>query len=124
MADSGFGVTITFETGFFAEIRSVTWSGHSRAPLDTTHSATSGGKMTFIPSDLIDPGSLEVEMWFDPTDDPPIDQAPETVTVAWPGGSWSCSGFMTDYSPTAPHDDIMSATATLKFSGAINYNVT
>ena len=123
MADSGFGVTITFESGFFAEIRSVNWSGISRAPLDTTHSGTSSGNMTFIPSDLKDPGTLEVELLFDPTDDVPMSGNAATVTCAWPGGSWSCSGFLTEFSATAPHDDIMTATASIKFSGAINYNV-
>jgi hypothetical protein len=124
MADSGFGVTITFQTGFFAEIRSANWSGISRAPLDTTHSGTSSGNMTFIPSDLKDSGTLEVELLFIPTADPPIGGAAETITVAWPGQSWSCSGFMTEFSATAPYDDIMTATASIKFTGAPNFNVT
>lgn len=124
MADSGFGVTITFASGFMAEITNVSWDGIARDPLETSHSTTTDGWRTFIPSDLKDPGTLEVTLRFDPTDAPPISSAGETVTVAIPGKSWSCSGFLTNFSATIPYDEIMEATASLKFTGTPNFNVT
>lgn len=126
MADSGFGVTITFSSSFFAEILSVDPPSMSRAAIDTTHSGTSGGKATFIPSDIIDMGECNVEIAFNPSTDPPIDAVLETVTITFPissGGmtaaTWAFSGFMTNYTPTVPIDDRMTARCTLKVTGDI-----
>ena len=126
MADSGFGVAITFQTGFFAEILSVDPPNMTRAAITTTHSATSGGKATFIPSDIVDMGEMTVEMAFDPEEDPPIDAAAETVTLSYPvkagdtnPATWVFSGFMTSYQPTVPIDDRMTARAVIKVSGDI-----
>lgn len=126
MADAGTGVTITFSSGFCAEIRNVDPPRMNRPALETTHSTTSGGKRTFIPSDLTDMGEASVDLLFNPSTDPPIDAVAETVTITYPipsGGmtaaTWAFSGFMTDYSPSVPYDDIMTATATLKVSGDV-----
>lgn len=127
-ADQGFGLSITFSSGFMALIRSASWSGIAREPLDTTHMGSTNGAMTFIPSDLENAGELTVELLFDPDDGPPITGAAETITVTFPipaGGStaatWACSGFLTSFEMTAPHDNLMTATATIKFSGEITF---
>ena len=39
----GTGVAITFDTGFFAEITNIAWSGISRESIDTSHMATPTG---------------------------------------------------------------------------------
>lgn len=120
MADTGFGTTITFSTGFIAEIRNITGPSMSREFIDTSHAGTSGGYRTYIPQDLADGGELEVEMLFDPSADPPIDSAAETVTVTWPDTStWAFSGALVGFDPTAPYDDLMTATARIKVLGAI-----
>lgn len=128
MADEGFGLTITFQSGFFAEILDASWSSISRNAIPTSHMTTPSGAMTFLPSDMHDPGELSVSLQFDPDTAPPIDQAAETITVTFPippGGStaatWACSGFMTDYGNELPHDDKMTADATLKFSGITTF---
>lgn len=119
-ADSGFGTTITFSTGYFAEIISVDGPDLSRESIDTTHMGTTSGLMTFIPSDLIDNGTLSVEMAYVPGTAPPISSAAETVTVTYPGGTTAAfSGFMTSFSPSIPIDDRMTASAEIKVSGAI-----
>ncbi len=127
--DVGFGITLTFSSGFFAEITNVDGS-MSRDPVDTTHSTTTGGYKTFIPSDLIDHGEVEVELHFDPDVGTgiPIDGAAETVTITFPtpvggssGATWAASGFLTNFSFSAPIDDKMTANATLKLSGDITY---
>lgn len=126
MADTGFGTTITFDSGFLAEIRSINGPSISREFIDTSHMGTAGGYRTSIPQDLADPGELEVEMLFDPDEEPPIDGAPESVTITWPipsGGStaatWVFSGSLVGFDVTAPYDDLMTATARLKIHGAI-----
>ncbi len=124
MADEGYSITITFQSGFIAELYGVNWDGIARNAIETTHATSAGGWRTFQPSDLLDPGGLNVAIAFDPDDDPPIDQAAETITVNYPipsGGStaatWACSGFMTEYDNEAPFDDKMTASVVLKFSG-------
>lgn len=126
--DSGFGVTITFDSGFFAEITNVTTPDMNRDPIETTHSTTTGGKRTFIPSDLVDHGQFNVDLNFDPDDEPPIDSAAETVTITFPtpvggssGATWQFTGFMTNYGGAVPIDDRMTASATVKVSGDITY---
>lgn len=128
MADSGFGVSISFSSTFLAQITNVTWSGISRSPIDTTYSGVSSGNATFIPSDIKDAGELQVELLFNPNDAPPIASAAETVTVTFPlpsGGNtaatWAASGFLTNFEVGIPIDDRMTATATIKLSGAITY---
>jgi hypothetical protein len=126
MADQGFGHSITFDSGFFAEILSTSFSGWSRESIDTTHSLTTGGKMTFMASDLIDAGGLEVEIAFAPNSRPPIDDPAESCTITFPiptGGSsaatWVATAFMTNFTPSIPIDARMTANCTLKFSGDI-----
>jgi hypothetical protein len=124
MADEGFGTTITFQSGFFAQITNVGWDGIERGDIDTSHMTTTEGWMTFIPSDLKNAGELTVEISFDPDDAPPITAAPETITVTHPipaGGNtaatWACSGYMKSFGNAIPHDGKMTGTAVLKFSG-------
>lgn len=120
MADTGFGITITFDSGFLAEIIDVTLPEQTREPIDTTHTTTTNGIMTFMPSDLIDSGELQVELNFDETASPPIDSAAETCTITFGSATtWAASAFMTSYAPSAPIDDRMTASCTIKFSGAI-----
>lgn len=127
-ADQGFGLAITFGSSFLGLIRSASWSGIEREFLDTTHMTTTEGAATFIPSDIENYGELTVELLADPDDAPPITGALETVTVTFPipaGGStaatWACSGALRSYEITAPHDDLMTATAVIKFSGKITF---
>lgn len=124
MADQGYGATVTFSSGFMAQVLNASWDGLERGEIDTTHMTSTNGWMTFIPSDLKNPGELTVELLFNPSTAPPITGAAETITVTFPipsGGStaatWACSGFMKSLSPSVPHDDRMLATAVLKFSG-------
>lgn len=120
MADSGFGTTITFSSGFFAEIISVDGPDLTREAIESTHMGTTSGLKTFIPSDLIDNGNLSVEMAYVPATAPPIASAAETVTVTYPDSSTAAfSGFMTTFSPSIPIDDRMTASAEIKVSGAI-----
>lgn len=123
-ADVGFGVSVTFQSGFFAWITNVRLSGYSREAVETTHAASTNGWAEFIASDIKNAGQLQVDISFDPDDTPPIDQAAETITVTFPipaglsnGATLQCTGFMIDYEAGVPIEGKMTASATLKFSG-------
>lgn len=124
MADAtvatGFGITVAFSSGFFAEIIGVKPPASKRNSIDTSHTATAGGDRTFMPGDLIDNGELQVDIHFNPGTSPPIDQPEETVTLTFSSGTtWVFTGFMTDYEPDAPMEDKMVASVTIKVDGAI-----
>lgn len=117
----GTGTTITFDSGFFAQILSVNHSGISRGSIDTTHMGTTTAR-TFAATDLFDAGELEVEIHFNPDTRPPIDDAAETCTVTFPStATLAGSAFMTGFQYGDPLEDKMTATATLKFSGDLTF---
>lgn len=126
MADTGFGTTITFQSGWFASVTSAQWGGIKRESIDTTHMASTSGWATFMPSDIKDAGELTVEMLFDAdtTFITPIGAAAESVTFTFPietghstAATWACSGFLTSFEIGVPMDDKMTSTAKIKFSG-------
>jgi len=117
--DCGLGTAITFSSGFLARVQSIELSGIERAELESTTMASTGGAKTFLPADLYDPGEMSIEMQFDTDVAPPIGGATETVTITWPDAeTWACSGFLKSFSVNAPVEEIMTATAVIKFTGA------
>lgn len=118
MAEQFQGTTITFQSGFCAEITGVSHSGIARTAIDTTHTTSTDGWMTFTPSDLKNNGELKVDLQFDSGEEPPIDAAAETITVSFASGAtMACTGFMTAFEYTGQMDDKWTASATLKLSG-------
>lgn len=120
--DLGHGAAISFQTGFFAKLLGVEWTGVHREAIETTVLDTSGGK-TFIPGDNYDPGELHVTMQFD-TDSAwvtAIAAAAETVTLTFPDAETAAaSGFMTDFQITdITNEGVMTAEATVKLTGSI-----
>jgi len=130
MAELGTGTTITFDSGFFAEILSVSASGMSRASIDVTHMGTTVAK-EFTPGVLIDNGSIDIEIAFDPGTPPAIIDA-----VANPVVFGSCviafgneavkntitgDAFMTDFTYSAQLEEKMTASATLKWAGTVTW---
>lgn len=116
----GTGITITFQSGFFAEILNVSDNEMMRARIDATHMGSND--MEYLPGSLPDWGTLEVEMAFDPDIKPPLEAAAETITVTYPKGattqaSWARTGFLERFQYTGPLEDRMTATATIKFTG-------
>ena len=125
--DEGFGTTITFQSGFFTGLlRSVDVDGIERTALETSHNTTTNGWRTFRPSDLKDAGELTVGILFEPDADwkTALGAAAETVTITFPvpaglttGAKIAASGFLRSFTLTDPYDDMMTATAVIKFSG-------
>ena len=119
MATVGTGLTVTFSTGFLAEILTGKWTGYERPVIETSHMGTTTA-MTFIPGSLANPGQLECELLFDPSTKPPINSAAETVTVTYSDAStWAASRFMSEFEWESPLEDRQTANATIKFSGDV-----
>lgn len=124
MADLGHGTTIAFESGFFGNITAASWSGITRAAVDSSTFGTTGGK-TFIPGDTYDPGTLSVTMQHNTAATIPLLQAADTVTVTNPDATtMSASGFLTSYSVTYADEEVTEAEAEVKLTGNITGNVT
>jgi hypothetical protein len=116
----GYGITITFASGFLAEILDVKPPAHSRESVELTHAGTTKAK-EFEPEKLYDAGEMSVDIAFDPSVSPPIDADPETVTITYPDGStWAFEGFMTNYEPSVPIGaEQATASVTIKVSGEV-----
>ena len=118
--DIGTGTTVDFGTSSFSmELIDVNHDGIERESNATSHMGTTGG-MTFIPGDLYDPGTLELEGHFDPSDTVPIDQAAEPITITYPDGSTDiASGFITSVGRASPLEGVMIQTISVKLTGDI-----
>jgi len=121
----GHGVAITFESGFLAWITNVTPMSLQRAALETTNSSTTTAR-TFRPEVLYNAGELSVTIQYNTSTNPPIDQAAEAITITFPmaqgattAATLTGSGFLTAFNPTVDINGIMTATCTIKWTGAI-----
>lgn len=116
----GDGTTVTFATsGFAPEIRSISWDGITRVMVDRTHLGSTDGKV-FLPSEIIDYGTITLVINFDPADNLPASSAQETMTVDWAGSgnTWSASGACQSVSGvSAEVETLMQATLEFKISG-------
>jgi len=124
--DIGTGATVGFGTSSFsANITGININGISRGVVDTTHLGTTTAR-TFIPTDLIDAGEFELEIQHDVSKYPPIKGAAETITLTYPlstggttAGSYSFTGFATNYDANIPLEELQTGTLTIKISGDI-----
>jgi len=137
--DSGYGVTVVFGTsGFTGQlIGDPEWGGITRESIATSHHATTlqgtdeFGSKTFIPSDLVDPGTLSMTVHANTfqtsaVDQPPVGLVAETVTLTWPkvaadvsAAAWSASCFVTECSATFPIEDVVAFDITVKITGNV-----
>jgi len=119
----GHGTTITFGTSALAnELRNIGMSGLSRETSEDTHMGTTGGR-TFLFDALYDPGGVDLEWNFDPTDLNNLNVAAETVTIDWGGlgvgNKWAFTAGISNIDISAPRPEVMVMSATLKASGTI-----
>lgn len=121
MAFIATGTTITWESGFFAELLSITGPSGSRVSVDTTHMSTSTA-MTFTPGDLVDWGEVTCEIAYVPSTTPPIKQAASSCVINWAdntASTWTFTAFMTGFEPTGELEGRATASCTLKVSGDV-----
>ena len=128
VACTGFGATIAFATSTFtADVYSISHSGVARKPVDKTHMGSANSRMDFCPAKLVDSGTYELELAFNPNGAAvPIDGATEVITLSYPSATGPTtvakdvfSGFITNFSEKVPLDDRMTMTVTLKITGLI-----
>lgn len=118
--DIGTGTTIALGTGTFtAYVLSIDHSGASRAMIDVSHMATTGGAV-FIAGEIYDPGELSVSCLLKTDELPPIGSAIGTVVVTFPDAShWDANGAVSGFSFSDPMEDKMTIDVTIKLSGTI-----
>jgi len=126
MSTIGTGTTITFQTGLYAEILELEWSGMTQAVYETSNFGTTGG-MTFAKGTIYDPGEISVRYAFDPEIDPTtaLTAVAETVTVTFadaaPASTLAASGVLREISISVPLEDRVTANAVIKLSGNITH---
>ena len=123
---TGFGTTIVFGTSAFsANIYNITRSAVARKAIDRTHMGSALSRMEFLPATLVDDGTYELELDFNPNVSVPIDGVAETITITYPIGTQLTAakdvftGFVTSVGQRVPLDDRLSQTVTLKISGKV-----
>lgn len=124
--DMGFGHTLAFSSTYFGYVRVTSVNNIAREAIETTHSASTNGTRTYIPSDLEDWGEVQIEGLLDHNTTPPIVSAAESFTLTFPlatgeavAATWAGSAFMTSFSASVPYDGVCTFTATLKFAGVV-----
>lgn len=122
MAEHGTGTTIVFGTsGFSASWTAVNQQGISRGFDQTSHLGSTNNH-TYKPKKLVDQGEVPGEFFFDPTEQPPINGEPESITITFPDGSTAVFvGFLTGWEWGAPLEELMTGSATLKISGGVTW---
>jgi len=120
MADVATGITILFGTsGFSAEIIDVTPVRASRDPINTSHQGTTNTH-TFMPADLVDPGSVRFTFAYDPGEEPPIHGATEEITITHPDDTTQVfNGFMINYEAEEPLNQKMTGSCELQVADEV-----
>ena len=133
VADLGFGAEIGFGTSTVKSevigVLSMNWTGMTTADIQTSHLTTSGDAHTFIPADLCDGGTLEVEAIFDPDEDiTSLMGVSQTITLTYPLPAGKLSeataaftGYINGYDHAIPMEEMMTATISIKVAGDVTY---
>lgn len=102
------GFTFALGTSTFNPLwQSMTPDEVTRAVIGVSHlEQAANSALRKIPGKLINYGSIEFVVVFDPNDIPPIDQDPETLTITFPlddgesaGATLAGTGFFSGYTP-------------------------
>jgi hypothetical protein len=131
--DIGQGTFVTFgsivgSAATHYKVNSVSLGGVSRDVVDASHLLTSGGK-EFIGSEYYDPGELTLEIHHDPSLNPVnlltnVSTAQAVSIIFANGGTttarWSAYGLASAFEASAPKDDMMTGSLTIKLSGNLN----
>jgi hypothetical protein len=130
--DIGQGTFVTFGTIVGAaathyKVNSVSLGGVSRDVVDASHLLTTGGKV-FLASEYYDPGEVSLEIHHDPSVNPisllTNVASNQQCSIHFANGGtatavWSAFGYASSFEASAPKDDMMTGTLTIKLSGNI-----
>ncbi len=124
MADVGTATTIAFATSSFsAQVMSLNGSDIAREDVDITHLGSTA-YMEFQPAELADGGTIDMEIHFDPDEQPPILGSAETITITFPlpagqgtAATFVFTGYVNSWSWEVPLEEVMTAEITIKVDG-------
>lgn len=117
---NGDGPPETF-TSLGVEVTSITPPGMSRDSVEVTHMSSPDTAREFI-GGLIDGGEFSIEINFIPAASDVVFTALQAARASWQilfnnDIAWTFEAFCTNYSPSNPFDDKMTASVTFKVSG-------
>ena len=126
--DTAFAIHDGGDPGSFsdvAEVMDITPPNQQADDVETTHYKSPNRTKEYTPG-LIEPGEMSFGINWIPSDDTDLllqglksSGAKRKMRVTWPNGvTWSWTGYIKGFEPTAPIDDRMTATVTVKVSGA------
>ena len=126
-ADTGFDVSFAGAGGTFANIRNINLEDVSRGVADTTHSKTTNGWATKLPTDVKQPGRITCELIHDNTEDwkATLAAAKATGTITWPNNgttpqTYAADAFLVNFGVSitaAPEDDTIITNCEIQLSG-------
>jgi len=125
-AGNGTGTSVAFGTSSFAaNVTGIAIDGVERPAIPTSHLGTTTSA-TFIPGDIVDEGTVTLDIQYDPDVEPPKKGAAETVTITFPllgGGSTAASrafsAFVTSFDAGVEIDGLINGSVTVKVSGNV-----
>ncbi len=131
--DIGTKTTIAFATSLYsAEVLDLNFTGFTVEKIDTSNfgtvlpTAPDFGAMTSIPSCLVNPGDLTIDVHWNPFLDQLVGQPPELITLTWPLSSgdttstiYTFTGYAISQDVAVPLEDKMVSSITIAISGEI-----
>ena len=109
-------------SSFSREILDVSPVAKAREAVDVTHQGSTNSTSEFLPGGFMDNGEMSLTVHDNPDDEPPVNAAPEQITVTFPSGATLVGqGFLTGYSASWPIGDKGTADMTIKWSGELTY---
>lgn len=125
--DTAFAIHDGADPGAFdtiAEVMEITPPNQQSDDIEVTHYKSPGKKREFIQG-LTDPGEMTFGINWIPSDATDVilqalkaSGAKRDMKITWPNGVvWTFNGYIKGFEPTAPIDDRMTATITVRVSG-------
>lgn len=133
---SGFGTLLKIGNGAtvevfttIAEVRNISGPGLSLETIEATHMESPSGYREYLPS-FKEPGEVSFDLNFLPSNTQhkglKADMDARTkrnFKLVWPntaGTTWSFSGYITSFQPTAGIDEVLTASCTIKVTGSVS----
>lgn len=136
---SGFGTLLKVGNGgsptetfaAIAEVKSISGPQISMEFIDATHMESPSGYREVLPS-FKDGGEVSFDVNFLPANSTQTglttdfeNQTLRNFKIVWPDAApttWAFSAYITGFQPNASIDDVLSASVTLKISGAVDFS--
>lgn len=118
--DVGTGTTVTFADLVF-QVLTVDLEDYSIAEVEKTHMGSTTHE--YVAGDLPEPGFITLELQFDEEHVVPLLGVTQAVVIAFTGvvtpHLWGANGFLQSFDAHAGLEELMTATARIKFTDAL-----